>query len=147
MTVTVTAHAGDRTGDAVFRPTLRQLAAAFSPFVAATIVSSLFIADASPMLQVLLALTTITFLIDLLRIARSAVQLGEQVLEIRGLLTTMIVDLTALREAVVVPKVTRIVVRRRDGGWFMLPRWLGTPSAVLAEINRRLPSPSELRRR
>src|SRR4051812_149974 len=146
MVVTATSHAGDRTSDVVFRPTLRQLAAAFSPFVVTMIMSSLSIADASPMQQVLLALLAITFLIDPLRLARSSVQVGEHVLEIRGLLTTVIVDLTALKEAAVVPKVTRIVVRRRDGGWFMLPRWLGTPSAVLAEIHRRLPSRSEPRR-
>jgi len=146
MIVTATAHAGDRTGDVVFRPALRQLAAAFFPFVATAVLSSFFIADASPMQQVLMAFLAITFLIDLLRLARSSVQVGEHVLEIRGLLTTVIVDLTALKEAVVVPKVTRIVVRRRDGGWFMLPRWLGTPSAVLAEIHRRLPSRSEPRR-
>ena len=139
MIGTTTAHAGDRTDDVLFRPTLRQLAAAFIPFVVTTIMLSLSLADAPPKQQVLLALVAIALLIDPLRLARSSVHVGEHVLEIRGLLTTVIVDLTALKEAVVVPKVTRIVVRRRDGRWFLLPRWLGTPSAVLAEIHRHLP--------
>jgi hypothetical protein len=140
MTVTATAHAGDRPGDAVFRPALRQLAAAFGAFVAVTAIASFSMLDPPANNQLLMALLAISCLVDPLRLARSSVTVGDRVLEIRGLLTTVIVDLTASSEAVVVPKVTRIVVRRRDGDWFLLPRWLGTPAAVLTEINRRLPS-------
>lgn len=139
MTIAATVHAGDRTDDVVFRPTFRQLAGAFTAFVAVTAIASFSMPNAPAKYQLLMALLAIWCLVDPLRLARSSVTVGDRILEIRGLLTTVIVDLTALSEAVVVPRVTRIVVRRRDGGWFMLPRWLGTPPAVLTEINRRLP--------